>query len=149
LEVKIKKTPYCGEPLRIVLEISPETIAELAKAVAEQVQKLPPAEAKWMTTRGQDGMKDPRSYKAKGEEGAEKVEEALREKGNNGKAAGLPEIGFVRWKDIKRFIPISSSSWYQGIKEGKFPPPTKIFGERVSAWDVRDIRRLLESGVKS
>ena len=40
-------------------------------------------------------------------------------------------------------IPVSRSSWYKGIAEGHYPKPVKR-GERMSAWPVEDIRRLVE-----
>lgn len=38
---------------------------------------------------------------------------------------GLPQSGYVRLKDILAVVPISKSSWWLGIREGRFPRPTK------------------------
>ncbi|QLL63462.1 MULTISPECIES: AlpA family phage regulatory protein [Sinorhizobium] len=58
----------------------------------------------------------------------------------------LPETGFVRLKSIigpTGPIPISKSSWWKGIREGRFPPPQKL-GPRTSVWPVESIRDLIE-----
>lgn len=55
----------------------------------------------------------------------------------------LPATGFVRLPSVLSVIPVSKSTWWNGIKEGRFPRPTKI-GPRVSAWRVEDIRALVE-----
>lgn len=44
---------------------------------------------------------------------------------------------------IPPIIPISRSSFYAGIKEGKYPAPLKI--ARSSVWRGEDILKLLES----
>lgn len=53
---------------------------------------------------------------------------------------------FLRLPEIigpKGLIPVSRSTWYAGIKDGRFPPPIKL-GERVSVWRSEDIRKLIE-----
>jgi len=51
--------------------------------------------------------------------------------------------GFIRLPDVLKLIPISKSSFYNGIKTGKYPSPTKL-GERTSAWKVSDIEALID-----
>lgn len=65
----------------------------------------------------------------------------------SGRQGGLPQSGYVRLKDVLSVVPVSKSSWWVGIREGRFPRPTKKFGPRIAAWDVQDIRALLEWGV--
>jgi predicted DNA-binding transcriptional regulator AlpA len=55
----------------------------------------------------------------------------------------LPETGFVRLPDILRVFPISRSSWYAGVKEGRYPPSVKL-GPKMTAWRVTDIRALID-----
>lgn len=57
----------------------------------------------------------------------------------NGK---LPEEGFVRLEQVLEVIPVSRSTWFRGIDEGRFPAPVKL-GARASAWRVDDIRKLM------
>lgn len=62
----------------------------------------------------------------------------------------LPETGFVRLSTILAPhgpIPVSKSTWWAGVKSGRFPKPVKL-GPRITAWRVADIRRLIETGTK-
>ena len=56
----------------------------------------------------------------------------------------LPETGFVRVKQIiaPGPIPVSRSTWWAGVKAGKYPPPVKL-SENITAWRVEDIRSLI------
>jgi predicted DNA-binding transcriptional regulator AlpA len=54
----------------------------------------------------------------------------------------LPEAGFVRIRQILAVYPIGRSTWWAGVKSGRFPRPVKL-GPRTTAWRVEDIRRLL------
>lgn len=61
-------------------------------------------------------------------------------------AATLPVEGFVRLPSIiapKGPIPVSKSSWWQGVREGRFPQPFKI-GPKTTVWKVEDIRDLIQ-----
>jgi prophage regulatory protein len=55
----------------------------------------------------------------------------------------LPETGFLRLPTILRIFPIGRSTWWQGVKDGKFPKPIKL-GKRTTAWRVEDIKALIE-----
>ena len=60
----------------------------------------------------------------------------------------LPQTGFVRLSSILAPlgpIPVSKSTWWAGVKTGRFPKSVKL-GPRVTAWRVEDIRRLIETG---
>lgn len=60
----------------------------------------------------------------------------------------LPETGFLRLRDIlgpNGPIPVSKSTWWAGVKDGRFPKPVKL-GRRITAWRVEDIRHLIETG---
>lgn len=52
--------------------------------------------------------------------------------------------GFLRLPQVLALIPVSKSTWWAGIKTGRFPKPVKI-GPRTSAWEVEVINALLES----
>ncbi len=57
--------------------------------------------------------------------------------------------GFLRLSQIvgnettPAIIPISKSSWWAGVKEGRFPQPVKL-GKRTTVWKISDIRSLIE-----
>ena len=60
----------------------------------------------------------------------------------------LPDTGFVRLTSIiapAGPIPVSKSTWWAGIKAGRYPRPVKL-GLRITAWRVEDIRDLIEKG---
>lgn len=48
----------------------------------------------------------------------------------------------LRLPDVLAIFPVSRSTWYQGIKDGRYPLPVKI-GVRASAWRVSDIEQLV------
>jgi len=54
----------------------------------------------------------------------------------------IPEVGFVRLPTILKIIPISKSTWWEGIKTGRFPQPIKL-GPRTTVWSVESIRALI------
>lgn len=59
----------------------------------------------------------------------------------------FPTTGFVRLSAIiapRGPIPVSKSTWWAGIKDGRFPKPMKL-GARVTVWRVEDVRALFES----
>jgi prophage regulatory protein len=60
-------------------------------------------------------------------------------------APQLPNTGFVRLPGIlapNGPIPVSKSTWWAGIKDGRYPKPVKL-GPRITAWRVEDIRSLI------
>ena len=59
---------------------------------------------------------------------------------------GLPATGFLRLSSVLAPlgpIPVSKSTWWAGVKSGRFPKPVKL-GPRITAWRVEDIRALIE-----
>lgn len=67
----------------------------------------------------------------------------------------LPETGFLRLPQIignpnskppiPPLIPVSKSTWWDGVKSGKYPRPIKL-GSRITVWRVEDIRQLIDQG---
>lgn len=65
----------------------------------------------------------------------------------------LPQTGFLRLHQIvgnpkanppiPPIIPVCKSTWWAGVKTGKFPKGHKL-GPRTTAWKVEDIRALIE-----
>lgn len=64
----------------------------------------------------------------------------------------LPDTGYVRLSNIlgnakakppiPAIYPVSKSTWWAGVKAGRFPQPVKL-GPRTTAWRVEDIRALI------
>ncbi len=65
----------------------------------------------------------------------------------------LPEAGYVRLSQIignqkakppiPAIIPVSKSTWWEGVKSGRFPKPLKL-GARITVWRVEDIYALIQ-----
>lgn len=66
----------------------------------------------------------------------------------------LPPTGVLRIKQIigdkkagvPPLIPVSSSTWWVGVKSGRYPKPVKL-GPKTTVWRVEDIRKLIAEGV--
>lgn len=56
----------------------------------------------------------------------------------------LPETGFVRLSILLQLIPVSKSTWWAGVKSGRYPQPVRTLGARITAWRVEDIRALIQ-----
>lgn len=62
----------------------------------------------------------------------------------------LPQTGFIRLTSILSPtgpIPVSRSTWWAGVKTGRYPKPVKL-GPRITAWRVEEIRALMALGVE-
>lgn len=55
----------------------------------------------------------------------------------------LPATGFLRLPQVLALIPISRSTWWTGIRAGKFPKGIKL-GDKTTVWRAEDIRALIE-----
>ena len=55
----------------------------------------------------------------------------------------LPDTGFVRLPTILFHIPVAKSTWWDGVKTGRYPQPYKL-SERCTAWRAEDIRELIK-----
>lgn len=65
--------------------------------------------------------------------------------------AHLPATGFLRLPYVLAPhgpIPVSKSTWWAGVKAGRYPKPVKL-GPRITAWKVEDIRALIENASAS
>lgn len=68
----------------------------------------------------------------------------------------LPTTGFLRLKQIIGdpkanppvigLIPVSKSTWWDGVRTGRFPASVHPFGLSVTMWRVEDILALIERG---
>lgn len=56
----------------------------------------------------------------------------------------LPSTGFVRLPVVLRHYPVSRSTWWAGVRTGRYPKPVSI-GARAVAWRAEDIRALIEA----
>jgi predicted DNA-binding transcriptional regulator AlpA len=66
----------------------------------------------------------------------------------------LPSTGYLRLAQIignpkasppvPPLIPVGKSTWWAGVRSGRFPQPTSALGGRITCWHVEDIRALIE-----
>ena len=65
----------------------------------------------------------------------------------------IPKVGFLRLRQIigdrkkgeQGIIPVSATTWWKGVKEGRYPQPVRSLGKHITLWRAEDIRALIES----
>jgi len=72
----------------------------------------------------------------------------------------LNDTGYLRLRDIvgkpatekapavPGIIPVSRSTWWAGVRSGRYPKPTRALGPRITAWRCEDISDLIERAAK-
>ncbi len=55
----------------------------------------------------------------------------------------MSEAFFLRLPEVLQIIPVSKSTWWLGVRSGRFPKPVKLT-ERTSAWRRSDIEALCD-----
>lgn len=80
---------------------------------------------------------------------------------HSGASLRLPETGYLRLPQIigkpatesapaiPAIIPVSRSTWWAGVRSGRYPQPTRMLGDRITAWRIEDIRALIESAASA
>lgn len=63
---------------------------------------------------------------------------------NHKTKTSLPDEGFVRINSILNVVPVGRSTWWAGVKSGKYPQPVRTLGARITVWRVEEIRALIE-----
>jgi prophage regulatory protein len=66
-------------------------------------------------------------------------------------SSDLPDGGYIRLHTIignrrtgtPGLLPIAASTWWAGVKSGRYPRPVKL-GPRITAWRVQEILELAE-----
>ena len=56
----------------------------------------------------------------------------------------VSQESLLRLPEVLALIPVSRSSWYLGIKSGKYPSSVKL-GLRMTAWKRTEIEKLIHS----
>ena len=56
----------------------------------------------------------------------------------------LPEKGFLRIWEVLKLIPVGKTTWWMGVKSGRFPKPIKL-GDRITVWKVKDIQNFIQA----
>jgi predicted DNA-binding transcriptional regulator AlpA len=115
--------------MRIELDISDELVGRVAQAVVDRMRQVQSTSVQSGAVVGD--LSRPADPVGRGKE-------------QHGQQRVLLPAGYLRLKDVLSLIPISKSTWWAGVRDGRFPKPTKKFGSRITAWDAKDIQCLLE-----
>ena len=59
---------------------------------------------------------------------------------------GIGQDRLLRLKEVLELVPVSRSTWYSGVKSGRYPSPVHHLGPRISAWPLFSIMQLLNGG---
>lgn len=67
----------------------------------------------------------------------------------------LPPTGYLRLRQIigspkigiPPLIPVSKSTWWAGVRSGRYPKPVRTLGPHITAWRIEDIRALIGDGL--
>ena len=54
--------------------------------------------------------------------------------------------GLMRLPEVLKMIPVSKSTWWEGVRAGKYPQPIKV-GPRITCWRRNDIAEIVKNGV--
>ena len=56
----------------------------------------------------------------------------------------LSDDKLLRVNDVLQRLPLSRSAWWNGVKDGRFPPGIKL-GPKTTCWRASDIKALIRS----
>lgn len=64
-------------------------------------------------------------------------------------AAGAPldPHSLLRLKRVLEIVPVSASTWWAGVRTGRFPSPLKL-GPRTTCWRASDVLALIEQAAE-
>jgi len=65
-----------------------------------------------------------------------------RQKSSPAETKANPDT-LLRQPAVLQMFPVSATTWWQGIRAGKYPKPHRI-GPRMRAWRLGDILQLIE-----
>ena len=53
----------------------------------------------------------------------------------------------IRLTEVLTLLPISKSTWWEGVRQGKYPQPVKL-GKRLTCWRLSDVLELTDRGAQ-
>lgn len=62
----------------------------------------------------------------------------------NDSSATLPSVGFIRLPQLLALLPISKSTFWAGLKSGRYPLTPVKLSARCTAFKVEEVKALLE-----
>jgi prophage regulatory protein len=60
----------------------------------------------------------------------------------------LDERSLIRLRQVLELIPVSASSWWAGVRDGRFPKPLKL-GPKTTCWKASDVIALIDRAAGS
>lgn len=57
----------------------------------------------------------------------------------------FPTSGYLRLPAVLKLFPVSKSTWWAGVKSGRYPAGVKL-STRVTAWRAEEIATLVNGG---
>ena len=66
---------------------------------------------------------------------------------NGGEGQVLPEKALLRLPQVLWLVPVSKTTWYRWIAEGKAPASVKL-GAKTTVWKSEDIARFIDEATK-
>ena len=52
----------------------------------------------------------------------------------------------IRISEVLRRIPVSRSTWWEGVRTGLYPEPVKL-GPKITCWHLSKINKLISEGI--
>lgn len=68
----------------------------------------------------------------------------MKTSGNQPRFLRIRDIIGDAKRGIEARIPVSPSTWWKGVKDGRFPAPIKL-GEKTTVWREADINALIDN----
>jgi predicted DNA-binding transcriptional regulator AlpA len=59
-----------------------------------------------------------------------------------------PTERLIRLGEVLSYLPVARSTWWSGVRSGRFPSPVKL-GPHTPCWRLTDIIELAERGIKT
>jgi len=59
------------------------------------------------------------------------------------KQRGVDPDSLLRLRQVLNLIPVAASTWWSGVRSGRFPKPLKL-GPRTTCWRARDVLALID-----
>lgn len=53
----------------------------------------------------------------------------------------------IRLPEVLERLPVSKSTWWEGVRTGRYPQPVKL-GSRLTCWRLVDILEIVDRGVQ-
>lgn len=54
------------------------------------------------------------------------------------------ENRLLRVRQVLEIVPVSRSTWWLGVKNGRYPKPVKHLGPRITCWRASEVMTLVE-----